>query len=148
MTAKVFVDTNILIYAHDSDAGEKQRRASAVLRRLWLDGNGRLSTQVLQEFYVNVTKKLVHPLTPAEAREMIRAYATWIHQPLTASSVLRASEAAEVYRISFWDSLVLVGAEQEGASILLSEDFHDGQRFAGVQVVNPFRNSAWAENLM
>jgi predicted nucleic acid-binding protein len=77
MTAKVFVDTNILIYAYDRDAGDKHRMASDLVRRLWIEGNGVLGTQVLQEFYVNATAKIAKPIAFSKARAVISRYLVW-----------------------------------------------------------------------
>ena len=103
---RTFVDSNVLIYAHDADAGSKQRIAADQLRDLWKSGTGLLSTQVLQEFYVNVTRKIGVPLGGAAAREVVRDYAAWVESSITAATIVRASEISEVWQISFWDSLV------------------------------------------
>lgn len=139
MTAKVFVDSNVLIYAHDGDAGLKQKRAAERLDGLWDNGCGRLSTQVLQEFYTNVTRKIKRPLARSVAREVIRNYGIWVESAITPSTVVRASEISETWTISFWDSMILAAAEQDGADELLTEDLNHGQVIAGVRVVNPFR---------
>jgi predicted nucleic acid-binding protein len=138
MTAKVFVDSNVLIYAHDSDAGAKQQRAAEGLKKLWDNGQGRLSTQVLQEFYVNATQKIKKPLTRSLAREIIRNYGLWVESAITASTVVRASEIAEAWKISFGDGMILAAAEQDGARELLSEDLNHGQVIAGIRILNPF----------
>jgi predicted nucleic acid-binding protein len=138
MTGAVFVDTNILVYAHDAHAGFKRERAIAALGQLWLSGTGRLSVQVLQEFYVNVTQKLKTPIARAGAREAVGTYSAWVRHPTTAATVLRATEIAEMAQISFWDGLILAAAEQSGADTLYTEDLNPGQWIAGVQVVNPF----------
>ncbi len=138
MTGKVFVDSNVLIYAHDSDAGAKQQRAAERLKKLWDNGQGRLSTQVLQEFYVNVTQKIKKPLTRSLAREIIRNYGLWVESAITTSTVVRASEIGEAWKISFWDGMILAAAEQDGARELLSEDLNHGQAIAGIRVLNPF----------
>jgi len=143
MTAKVFADTNILIYAHDAEAGAKRRRAVEVIRWLWDEGSGRLSTQVLQEFYVNVTRKIAHPVAPALAREIVRSYSSWVETPLTPATVVQAAEIAESYQLSFWDSLIVAAAEQDGAGIVLSEDLNHGQRIASVSIINPFLDHSW-----
>lgn len=137
MTAVVFVDTNILIYAHDQDAGVKRERAMAKLRELWDSGAGRLSVQVLQEFYVNATQKLTTPVARSTAREIIKTYGVWIRHPTTVETVTRATELAELARISFWDALIVAAAEAVDAEELLSEDLNDGQAIAGIKVVNP-----------
>jgi predicted nucleic acid-binding protein len=139
MTDKVFVDSNILIYAHDLDAGRKREVAAAKLSELWDSEAGRLSTQVLQEFYVNVTRKLKTPIERGKAREVVRAYAAWVHTPITPATILRASEIGDVWQLSFWDSMILASAEELTCDTLLSEDLNDGQVVAGVAIVNPFR---------
>jgi len=138
MTAKAFVDSNILIYAHDADAGPKQKIAAAQIRALWEDQSGRISTQVLQEFYVTVTQKLGKPLSRSDAREIVRDYAQWVATPTTAQTVIRASEISEGWRLSFWDSLILAAAEEQDCSTVLTEDLNSGQTVAGIQIINPF----------
>jgi len=138
MTGKIFVDSNVLIYAHDRDAGAKQQRAAERLKQLWDNGQGRLSTQVLQEFYVNATQKIKKPLAPSLAREIIRNYGLWVESPITTSTVVRASEIGEAWKISIWDGMILAAAEHDGARELLSEDLTHGQVIAGIRVSNPF----------
>jgi predicted nucleic acid-binding protein len=139
MTGKVFVDSNVLVYAHDGDAGVKQQQAASLLKELWESGCGRLSTQVLQEFYTNVTQKIKRPLARSVAREVIRNYGIWVEYFITPSTVVRASEISETWMLSFWDSMILAAAEQNSAEELLTEDLNHGQVIAGIQVVNPFR---------
>ncbi len=133
----VFVDTNILIYAHDSDAGLKRERAIDSLRRLWDADSGRMSVQVLQEFYVNVTRKLATPVATSTAREVVNTYGAWIRETTTADTVLRATHITEMERISFWDALIVASAEQVGAAEIYSEDLNAGQTIAGILIVNP-----------
>lgn len=140
MTAVAFVDSNVLIYAHDADAGEKRERAVLRLRELWDTGAGRLSVQVLQEFYVNATQKLATAVARSTAREAVTAYGAWIREPTTARTVTRASEISEMVQISFWDALILASAEEVDAEEILSEDLNDGQIIAGIRIVNPFKN--------
>ena len=139
MTGKVFIDSNVLVYAHDLDAGSKQAQAAAWLKRLWNAALGRLSTQVLQEFYVNVTRKIKRPLDPGQAREVVRSYSLWVESFLTPGTVIRASEISEAWQLSFWDGMIVAAAEQDGASELLSEGFVHGRVIAGVRVRNPFQ---------
>jgi len=141
MSAVVFVDSNVLIYAYDVDAGAKRELAEARLRELWTSQGGRLSVQVLQEFYVNATQKLASPVARSTAREIVKAYGVWIHRATSAETVIRAAEICEFARISFWDSLIVASAEEAEADEILSEDFNDGQLIAGIKVVNPFRTS-------
>ena len=138
MIDKVFVDSNILIYAHDLDAGVRQQRAADCLKQLWEARNGRLSTQVLQEFYVNVTQKIKLPLSRSAAREVVRNYTPWVQSLITPGTVLRASEISDAWQLSFWDSMILAAAEQNQAAQLFSEDMSHGQIIAGIKIVNPF----------
>jgi len=133
----VFVDTNILIYAHDRDAGTRRQRASKALEDLWEARTGRLSVQVLQEFFAVATSKLKTAVGTAAAREVIRIYAPWVTAPTGVDTVLRATEIAEVAQISFWDAMIVAGAEHSGATTLFTEDLNDGQVIAGVRIVNP-----------
>jgi predicted nucleic acid-binding protein len=142
MSAVAFVDSNILIYAHDLDAGVKRERAVAKLRELWDLGTGRLSIQVLQEFYVNATLKLNTPVARSMAREVIKTYGVWIHRATTVETVTRAAEISDLARIPFWDALIVASAEEVDADELLSEDLNDGQAIAGIRVVNPLKVSA------
>ena len=138
MTALRFVDTNILIYAHDRDAGIKHDQAKRVLTDLWNQGNGCLSVQVLQEFFVNVTKKIPQPLPTAVAGEVMRTYLPWVKTGTDGEMVIRASEIADAWQTSFWDGMIIAAAERSGASELLTEDLQSGQRIAGLIVINPF----------
>lgn len=138
MTARVFVDSSVLICAHDLDAGRKRKRALEYLNSLWELRTGRISTQVLQEFYVNCTQKIPRPLSRSGAREVVRNYAAWIRLPLTAETILRASEISEVWQLSFWDGMIVAAAEQNEATELITEDMNHGQVIAGVRIVNPF----------
>ena len=138
MIGKVFVDSNILVYAHDADSGAKHVRAKEVIAELWDSGTGHLSTQVLQEFYVTVTRKIKKPMAPGEARAIVRDFSLWVRSFLTPATVVRASEISEASHISFWDGLIVAAAEQNGATELWSEDISHGQRIAGLRVRNPF----------
>ena len=139
MNGSQFIDSNILIYAHDKDAGAKQRVAAAKLAALWETGQGCLSTQVLQEFFVNVTRKIKAPLAHSVAREVVRTYAVWVNVPITAATILRATEIGEVWQLSFWDSMIIASAEENRAAKLITEDLNEGQIIAGIEIVNPFR---------
>jgi len=138
MTGKPFVDTNILIYAHDLDAGKKHEQARDLIGGLWKAGGGVLSTQVLQEFYVNLTRKIPQPISPAVARNLITLYRTWQVEINTVDTLLRASEYQERNQLSFWDAMIVASAVQGGATELLTEDLNAGQLIQGVRVVNPF----------
>ncbi|MFZ0499456.1 MAG: PIN domain-containing protein [Steroidobacteraceae bacterium] len=137
MSGVAFVDSNILIYAHDLDAGVKRERAVAKLRELWNSGTGRLSVQVLQEFYLNATQKLATPIARSTAREIIRTYGVWVHHATTVETVTRATEISDLARISFWDALIVASAEEADADELLSEDLNAGQTIVGIKLMNP-----------
>jgi predicted nucleic acid-binding protein len=137
MSDVVFVDSSILVHAHDADAGPKRERAVEKLRGLWESGAGRLSVQVLQEFYVNVTKKLATPVSRSTAREVVQSYGAWVLEPTTPDTVTRAIDIAELAQITFWDALIVAAAEQVQATYIYSEDLNAGQSIAGVEIVNP-----------
>lgn len=146
MTGKVFVDTNVLVYAHDLDAGPKRTVAAAILKELWSTRLGILSTQVLQEFYVNVTRKIPSPLSPAVAREIVRSYCAWPVQLLEPEMVLRASETEERHQLSFWDALIVTAALAGHAAKILSEDLQPGKMIEGILIENPFAVSPASES--
>ncbi|HEV2397887.1 MAG TPA: PIN domain-containing protein [Candidatus Sulfotelmatobacter sp.] len=137
MNDKTFVDTNVLIYAHDMDAKEKHERAKTALQELWSARTGMLSMQVLQEFYVNVTRKISRPISKESARLVVGTYATWCvdTSPAEISSAFRIEDEAH---IGFWDALIVASAIKSGASRILSEDLNAGQVISGVRVENPF----------
>jgi predicted nucleic acid-binding protein len=137
MNDKVFVDTNILVYAHDLVSGIKNERARALVERLWTTGGGVLSTQVLQELCVNLRRKAVKPLTIDQTRSMIQDYSNWEIVVNDHNSVIEALAIEAHYQISFWDALIVHAAERAGAAILYSEDLSDGQTYSSVRVVNP-----------
>jgi predicted nucleic acid-binding protein len=141
MSDVVFVDSNILIYAHDADAGPKRGRAEAILRQLWESGAGRTSVQVLQEFYVNVTRKLAAPVAHMTAREIVSSYGAWVREPTTPAIVVRAIDIAALAKIQFWDALIVASAEQAEAIYLYSEDLSSGQTIAGIKILNPLVTS-------
>ena len=138
MNGKAFVDTNILIYAHDLDAGQRNRISVTILRDLWENRTGIVSTQVLQEFYVNVTRKIPNPLSKSQARGIIESYLVWPVEINDAQSVLAASEIEERYQLSFWDALIVAAACKAKAEKILTEDLNHGQKIEGVLIENPF----------
>src|ERR1700689_545334 len=137
MPDKYFVDTNVLLYAHDRSAGLKHERARQLVERLWISGQGVLSTQVLQELCINLRRKIARPLPVEEVRRLIQDYLSWEIVVNTPESVIQALEIEVRYKISFWDAMVLQAAESSGAAILYSEDLSAGQRYGAIQVVNP-----------
>jgi predicted nucleic acid-binding protein len=135
-----FVDTNILVYAHDLSAGEKHDRARELIQTLWDTGLGCISIQVLQEFFVTVTRKVAHPIKTEDAARVIKDLATWnLHQP-NANDVLGAIELQRHHQVSFWDAMILWSASQMKCSRLYSEDLSSDQMYEGVLVVNPFQD--------
>ena len=137
MAQKYFVDTNILIYAHDRSAGVKHDRARRTVEQLWNSGGGVLSTQVLQELCINLRRKVAKPLPVDEVRQLIEDYLSWEVVVNTPESVLQALEIEVRHKISFWDALVLQAAESAGAEVLYSEDLTSGHHYGTIQVVNP-----------
>jgi predicted nucleic acid-binding protein len=135
---KAFIDTNVLIYAHDVDAGVRHDRACDLLRVLWRDGTGVLSPQVLQEFYVNDTRKIPKPLAASEARRVVDAYAVWCVDGIGPGDIRAAFRIEDEAHVGFWDALIVAVAARSGACRLLTEDLNDGQVIAGVTVTNPF----------
>ena len=133
-----FVDTNVLIYAHDRSAGEKHLRARELVTGLWESGEGCLSIQVLQEFYVNVTRKVARPLTPEAAAQIIADLSVWqMHRP-GVEDVLDAIRLQSRYQISFWDAMIIASALQSGCQTIWSEDLNPGQTYDQVKVLSPF----------
>ena len=134
-----FVDTNVLVYAHDRSESRRQPIAEGLLEDLWANRTGRLSTQVLQEFYVIVTRKFDPPMSRGDAREHLGAYATWPVVGIDAVMIALASHLEEQHQISFWDALIVEAAIRAGATRLVTEDLQDGREIAGVRIENPFR---------
>jgi predicted nucleic acid-binding protein len=141
MSAKTFVDTNVLIYAHDVDAKAKHEVAKDVLRELWSERSGVLSMQVLQEFYVNVTRKIAKPLAKAEARLVVNSYSIWCMET-TPAEIAATFRIEDESRISFWDALIVASAAKSGTARILSEDLNAQQTIAGIRIGNPFAHLA------
>jgi predicted nucleic acid-binding protein len=137
MSAKEFVDTNVLVYAHDKKEGSKQKAAKTILRDLWIRNSGVLSMQVLQEFYSTVTRKLATPLPRESARLIVSRYALWCIET-TPVELMRAFRIEDEAGINFWDALIVAAAIKSGATRILSEDMNSGQTIAGIQIMNPF----------
>ena len=137
MSDKTFVDTNILIYAHDVDAKLKHEVARKILRELWTERVGVLSMQVLQEFYVNVTRKIASPLPKDVARQVVNSYSIWCMET-TPNEIATAFRIEDESRIGFWDALIVASAAKAGTVRILSEDLNAQQVIAGICVENPF----------
>ncbi len=136
---KVFVDTNIFVYAFDRNAKEKHRIAANIVKDLWRSGNGIISTQVLQELFVILTKKIPHPIKLETAREIIIDLSAWDVVINNVETILSAIEIQKNYGYSFWDSLIIASALTGGAEVLLSEDLSDNRIInKNLKIKNPF----------
>lgn len=138
MSAKYFVDTNIIVYSMDRTAGDKRAKALRVVEQLWDSREGVISTQVLQEAIIYLIRRVGHRLSAQETREALSGFFMWEVFVNTEETILKALEVEERYQISFWDALILQSAESSGATILYSEDLSHGQMYGTVRVVNPF----------
>jgi predicted nucleic acid-binding protein len=139
MSDKCFVDTNILVYAHNFGTGAKHERARTLIEKLWSSGGGVLSTQVFQELCIHLRHKATRPLSVEETRRLIEDYSSRDVVVNTAESILGALTLESRYKISFWDALILQAAGSAGAAVLYSEDLAEGQTYGAVRVVNPLR---------
>lgn len=136
---KIFLDTNVLVYAHDASSGRKYDVALKTVLELWESGRGLLSTQVLQEFFYSVTRKIPKPMEVGTARQVVEDMLRWDVVVTNGDSLLAAIDIQTRYRYSFWDSMIVQSAIHGGADILLSEDLSDGQKIQGIEIKNPFR---------
>ena len=133
-----FVDTNVLLYANDATAGERHEAARALVDRLWRDRCGALSIQVLQEFFVNVTRKVAKPIDPESAAERMKSLSRWrVHSPLP-DDVVAAAIWSTRHQLSFWDAMIVRSAAELRCHTLWTEDLNDGQVIEGVRLANPF----------
>ena len=137
---KIFIDTNIMIYAYDVSAAEKHQIASHILSDLWNSGLGVLSTQVLQEFFVNIVQKIQKPIDQKLAKEIVRDFLRWQVVVNNGDSIPDAIDIRDKYRYSFWDSMIIEAAIKGGAVFLMSEDLQHGQVISGVTISNPFKD--------
>jgi predicted nucleic acid-binding protein len=138
MSELTFVDTNILVYVRDADQVQKQEIAARCLQRLWQDRAGRLSVQVLSEYYVRLTQKLKPGLDADDAWDDVQALMSWAPQPINCEVLNRAREIERRYRTSWWDATIVAAAQSQSCAVLLSEDFQHGMVFGQVTVRNPF----------
>ncbi|MFW6332171.1 MAG: PIN domain-containing protein [Thermodesulfobacteriota bacterium] len=141
MSAKIFVDTNVLVYGRDAGEPEKQRQAAAWITYLWESRTGRLSIQVLQEFYSTVTTRLKPGLEPADARNDIRALFAWRPIPVNGDVIEGAWFIQDRFKLSWWDSLIVSAAQIGDCGYLLTEDLQADQMFGNVRILNPFLHS-------
>jgi predicted nucleic acid-binding protein len=133
-----FIDTNVLVYAFERSDSEKKRVAQRLLSELMDADRLRVSTQVLQELFVTLTRKVLRPCSSEEALELLEHLTAWPLMVVDYAAIRAAVELTGQARLSFWDSLIVVAAAHSGASILYSEDLNDGQEILGVRVTNPF----------
>ena len=139
---KIFIDTNIIIYAFDVTAGKKHEIAKKILVDLWDSGRGIISTQVLQEFYVNAVQKIPRPISKDQAKEIICDFLRWQIVINTGNSIVGAIDISSRYGFSFWDALIIEAALSGNADLLLSEDLQDGQNINGLIIQNPFKGGS------
>ena len=137
MSAKSFLDTNILVYAADQSELVKRKAARDLITRLTEKGTPCISTQVVQDFFVTVTRKM--GVAPLAARDLMQALKGFEQVVVDFEDIQVAIDGHILWRISFWDALILTAARKAQCSVLYTEDLNDGQTFAGVRVVNPFR---------
>ena len=133
-----FCDTNVVVYAYDISAGAKHERARQLLLRLWNEGSGATSIQVLQELFVTLTRKVARPLDTRTAREIVSDLSTWPVVRPTQLDVLAAIDVTARWQISFWDAMIVTAAQRASASVLWSEDLNANQQFDTLVVRNPF----------
>ena len=137
-----FVDANVLVYAFDASAGAKRDAAKVLLERLWSSETGQLSVQVLQEFFVTVTKKVARPLPIAEAEDRVRELTAWRVFAPSPDDVLAAISVARTAKLSFWDAMILHAAAESGCDVCWTEDLNAGQVWRGVRIRNPFASGS------
>ena len=135
---KTFLDTNVLVYAYDLSAGVKHGRAAEVVAETWKARTGLISTQVLQEFYVTVTRKISRPLEPAVARQIVADLSCWGVVTIEPKTILAAIDLQRDYLVSFWDAMIIAAAAAGGAESVFTEDLNHGQIICGVRIYNPF----------
>jgi len=141
MSENIFVDTNVLVYSRDLSEPEKQPQALAWMNHLWTTRTGCTSFQVLQEFYVTVTRKLVPGLDQETAREDVRSLLTWGPTTVDRRVIEDAWTIQDAYTLSWWDALIVSTALVAGCGYLLTEDLQEGQNLETMVVLNPFRTS-------
>jgi predicted nucleic acid-binding protein len=133
-----FVDTNVLVYAFDKSHSAKQRAAQRLLNELIEQDRLRVSTQVLQELYVTLTRKAARRCSSEEALAVVEDLAAWPLMVVDYAAIRAAVRLSDQATLSFWDALVVVAAARSGAAVLYTEDLNDGQEILGVRVSNPF----------
>jgi predicted nucleic acid-binding protein len=138
----VFVDTNVLVYAHDATEAVRQPVARSLISDLWRTRSGALSTQVLQEFYVVATRKFDPPMSRRQARDLVDAYGHWQLVEIDVALIVAASQLEERHSLSFWDALIVESARRAGATRLVTEDLQSGRRLADLHIDNLFPSTS------
>lgn len=133
-----FVDTNVLVYAFDKSDSPKKRTAQRLINELLEEDRLRVSTQVLQELFVTLTRKVSHPCPSEEALAVLEDLTAWPLMVVDYAAIRAAVDLADQARLSFWDALIVVAAARTGAMVLYTEDLNDGQEILGVRISNPF----------
>ena len=141
MNGRVFVDTNVLVYSRDASEPPKQKQAMAWMARLWSEQTGRLSFQVLNEFYVTVTLKLQPGMDPQSAREDVRSLLAWRPIAIDTRVVEGGWRIQDRYDLSWWDALIVSAAQVTDCRYLLTEDLQEHRNMGNVEVINPFRTA-------
>ena len=139
--AAAFVDSNVLIYSVDAGDAMKCAMANRWLARLWADGAGCITVQVVNEFYWNATRKIDTPISRARAQGEARRYLPWVKVPIDAALLATAWQHENRSQLAWWDALIVAAAQRANCSWLLTEDLEDGQRFDELVVVDPFRHA-------
>jgi predicted nucleic acid-binding protein len=137
MTETYFVDTNVLVYARDTTEPEKHSQARTWLKHLWVNRTGRISTQVLKEYYQVVTRRLDPGLAADQAHADIRDLLTWQPLDINAQTLEQAWFIEDQHKLSWWDALIIASAQQAGCTWLLSEDLQPGQQIENLTILNP-----------
>jgi predicted nucleic acid-binding protein len=133
-----FVDTNVLVYAFDKSSSPKKRVAQRLLNELMEEDRLRVSTQVLQELFVTLTRKVTQRCSSEEALTVLEDLTAWPLMVVDYAAIRAAVALADQAKLSFWDALVVVAAARTGAAVLYTEDLNDGQEILGVRTSNPF----------
>jgi predicted nucleic acid-binding protein len=136
---EVFVDTNVLLYAVDDTDLGKQQLARQWLAACWRRRCGRLSTQVLSEFYANARKRFSSAISAGDARAEVRRYQVWKPWIIDQATIDTAWAAESRYQLNYWDALMVAAAQHMGCTVLLTEDLQHDQRIDALRIVNPFR---------
>jgi predicted nucleic acid-binding protein len=133
-----FVDTNVLVYALDKSNSPKKRAAQRLINELMEEDRLRVSTQVLQELFVTLTRKVKQPCSSEEALAVLEDLTAWPLMAVDYAAIRAAVRLADEAKLSFWDALVVVAAARTGAAVLYTENLNDGQEILGVRISNPF----------